>query len=113
MNFAQRRPGAFNDEELEDDENEILHNEMRRERMRMMLDNNGGVGGDDDPDDMQNMLDFEDVKGPLSVWLKKPEVIKFIIKQFNSFLRNFTDDNNQYVYEEKIHEMCMNNKQSL
>jgi len=32
------------DDEMEDDENEILHNEMRRERMRMMLDNNGGEG---------------------------------------------------------------------
>ena len=112
LNMAQRRPGAFNDEELEDDENEILHNEMRRERMRMMLENNG-VDGNEDPEDMQNMLDFEDVKGPLSVWLRKNDVIKFITKQFNAFLRNFKDDTGAFVYEDKIHDMCMNNKQSL
>ena len=112
LNMAHRRPGAFNDEELEDDENEILHNEMRRERMRIMMDNNGGEG-DQDPDALQNMLDFEDVKGPLSVWLRKNDVIKFITKQFNAFLRNFKDETGAFVYEDKIHEMCMNNKQSL
>lgn len=60
------------------------------------------------------MLDFEDVKGPLSVWLKKADVIKFITRQFNQFLRNFkAQDTGAFVYEEKIHEMCQNNKQSL
>jgi len=80
MNMANRRIGAFYDEEGEDDENEILHNEMRRERMRMMMDNGGGIDGDEnDPDrEMQNMLDFEDVKGPLQQWLRKVSVIKYI-----------------------------------
>jgi len=59
------------------------------------------------------MLDFEDVKGPLSSWLRKGDVIRFITKQFNSFLRNFRDDSQNFVYEEKIHNMCLNNKQSL
>lgn len=45
------------------------------------------------------------MKGPVSTWLKKPEVIRFISRQFESFLRRF--------YEEKIHEMCQNNQQSL
>ena len=59
---------------------------------------------------MQKMLDFEDVKGPLSNWLKKENVIKFITRQFNTFLRNFKDDKGHFVYEDKIHEMCLNNK---
>jgi DNA replication licensing factor MCM2 len=53
------------------------------------------------------------VKGPLSVWLKKPDVIRFINKQFNQFLRNFKNDTGTFLYEDKIHEMCQNNKQSL
>jgi DNA replication licensing factor MCM2 len=116
VNMANRRVGAFYDEENEDDENEVLHNEMRRERMRMMMDNGNGMDGDEnDPDrEMQNMLDFEDVKGPLQQWLRKVSVIKYITSQFNQFLRNFRDpETGGYVYEDKIHEMCMNNKQSL
>jgi DNA replication licensing factor MCM2 len=34
-------------------------------------------------------LDFEDVRGPLFIWLKKPEVIKFVNRQFDQFLRRF------------------------
>ena len=99
---------------MEDDEeeDEQLHNEMRQERLRIMMrDGDANSGGDDD--EMQNLLDFEDVKGPLSVWLKKADVIKFITRQFNSFLRNFKNDTGSFVYEDKIHEMCQNNEQSL
>lgn len=110
LNNANRRPGAFMADEYDDDDNEI-HNEMRRERMRRML--HDGNADEMDADDMQNMLDFEDVKGPLSQWLRKTDVIKFITKQFNSFLRNFKDENGSFLYEEKIHDMCSNNKQSL
>jgi len=77
----------------------------------MMRDHD--MGEADDNDEMGNLLDFEDVKGPLSVWLKKPEVIKFVTRQFNQFLRNFKNDTANFVYEDKIHEMCQNNKQSL
>lgn len=46
-------------------------------------------------------------------WLKKTDVIKSNFRQFNMFLRNFKNDDGHYVYEEKINEMCRNNKQSL
>lgn len=112
-----RIPGAFMDDEYDDDQDEVMHNQMRQERMRqMMRDGNEMHHEDSDPeraDDMQNLLDFEDVKGPLSVWLKKPDVIKFITRQFNQFLRNFKNETGNFVYEDKIHEMCQNNKQSL
>ena len=50
-------------------------------------------------------MDYDEVKGPVAVWLRKPAVIRFISRQFDTFLRK--------NYEEKIHEMCQNNKQSL
>lgn len=77
----------------------------------MMRDGDANSQGDED--EMQKLLDFEDVKGPLSVWLKKPDVIKFVTRQFNQFLRNFKNDTGSFVYEDKIHEMCQNNEQSL
>jgi hypothetical protein len=80
---------------------------MKQERMRMMMRDDGdggnagsGTGG------LDQILDFEDVKGPLSIWLKKPDVIRFINRQFNQFLRNFKTETNAFLYEEKIHEMC-------
>jgi hypothetical protein len=79
---------------------------------QMMRDHDIGME-DSQNDDMGNLLDFEDVKGPLSVWLKKPEVIKFVTRQFNQFLRNFKNESSNFVYEDKINEMCQNNKQSL
>jgi DNA replication licensing factor MCM2 len=83
--------------------------------MRMMVRNemDDGEGNASDDDNYQNILDFEDVKGPLSIWLKKPDVIKFIHRQFGQFLRNYREEDGKFVYEEKIHTMCQNNKQSL
>lgn len=81
-NIANRRVGAFYDEENEEDD-EYLHNEMRKERMRMMMDYPNNPGGDDPDADMQNMIDFEEVKGPLQQWLRKVNVIKHISGQFN------------------------------
>lgn len=102
-----RRPGALLDGDDEDmDENEM--NEMRRRRMREMREGDQFDDANDlnqDHDDLQNIVDFDDVKGPVSIWLKKPEVIKFITRQFDIFLRRH--------YEEKIHEMCQNNLCSL
>ena len=57
-----------------DEDEEMLHNQMRQERLRMMRE--GGVDqGMQDSQEADNVLDFEDVRGPLFVWLKKQEVI--------------------------------------
>ena len=56
--------------------------------MRMMMRDEGDHVGDQE-DDMQQILDYEDVNGPLAQWLKKNEVIRFIVRQFGAFLRNF------------------------
>lgn len=87
---------------------------MKQERMRMMMMDGGDEPNADEGDDLQNLLDFEDVQGPLSVWLQRTDVIKFIARQFNQFLRNYKNpETGAFVYEDKIHEMCQNNKQSL
>lgn len=109
--YRGRGPVAFHNDE-DGEENEELYNQMRQERMRMMMRDDGDQGAEQE-DDLQQILDYEDVNGPLSQWLKKTEVIRFVVRQFGAFLRNYSDDQGQFVYEEKIHEMCMNNKQSL
>jgi len=59
---------------------------------------------------LENALDFEEVKGKLSLWVQRIEVIRWIRKIFTSFLRTFKDENNAQVYEQRVHEMCQNNK---
>ena len=57
-----------------------------------------------------DVLDYEDVKGKVSVWVQKPDVVKWIRKNFDHFLRTFKDEANIHVYENRIHEMCLANK---
>ena len=69
------------------------------------------LGGEDQ--EMQDLLDYEEVKGKRSLWLQRPEVIKWIRKVFTNFLRTCKDEQGQSVHEQRINEMCANNKQSL
>lgn len=83
--------------------------------MRLMREggNDGmtDVNDPNDPNNLGNVVDFEDARGPLAVWLKKPDVIKHVNRRFNQFLRHFKDDQTgNFIYEDKIHEMCQNNK---
>ena len=87
-----RRAAALMDDEYEDDE-EMMNNEMRQERMRMMRESgqDGAQNGEGDGD-VADVLDFDEVQGPLNLWLQKTDVIKWISRQFNNFLRNFKND---------------------
>lgn len=108
-----RRAGAFMDEN-EYSEGDDLARQMRLERMRQMRQGEEYMAdGGMDQDMMQDVIDFEEVKGQLSLWLQRAEVIRWIRKSFSTFLRNFKDDQNFSIYEERIREMCANNKQSL
>jgi hypothetical protein len=96
-----RRPGAMLAEDDDEDMDEHEMNEMRRRRMREMREGDlydDNVDRNQDQEDFGNFVDFDDVKGPVSTWLRKPEVHKFIQRSFDQFLRKH--------YEEKIHEMC-------
>lgn len=74
--------------------------------MREGIYDDAHVGGGNQEDDNINVLDFEEVQGPLSQWLKKRDVIRFINNQINNFFRNFKNSDEIYVYEEKINDMC-------
>jgi DNA replication licensing factor MCM2 len=87
---------------------------MRHERLQLKMKAGADFERRDEGMDlMEEVLDFEDVKGRLSTWLAKPEVVRWVQKLFASFLRSYKDDNGVHVYEERIKEMCENNKQSL
>jgi len=65
-------------------------------------------------DDLAQVNDYGETKGEnLAAWLKKPEVVLFVRRKFGSFLRTFTDENEQHVYSNRIQEMCQLNKQSI
>jgi len=62
---------------------------------------------------MLDALDYEDVKGKLSQWVQRPEVVKWIRRIFSHFLHTFKDENDHAVYEQRINDMCANNRQTL
>ena len=99
--MKSRMPGAFDDGEFEDDD------QMRDIRMRKMREEKQYMDEDvpDDSDNgMQDVLDYEDVKGKLSIWVTRPEVRRWIRKMFGLFLRTTTDqdDFNKNIHEQKI-----------
>jgi len=57
--------------------------------------------------------DYGDSKGNLVAWIAKEETTMFIRRKFGTFLRTFTDENNVNVYEQRIQDMCQNNKMSI
>jgi phage baseplate assembly protein W len=95
-----------NDEYSENDE---IARQMRLERMRALHGGENQANAAED-EEMNDVIDYEDVKGQLSQWLQRPEVTRWIRKTFGSFLRNFRDEAGTGTYEERIREMCANNK---
>lgn len=80
---GRRIPGALIGEYDAEDDHEEQMAQFRQERFRMMREE---AKADDDQDlnDMGDdaAIDFDVVQGPLQSWLKKPEVIRFVIRQF-------------------------------
>lgn len=107
---SKRVPDAFIDDEFNADgegfEEDQLERQNRLERMRQ-------TRLQQSQDHIKEVLDFEDVRGKRSEWVQRPEVIRWIRKVFGDFLRSFHDEHNSNVYEQRINEMCGNNKQSL
>lgn len=89
---------------------EMVQRQMRLERQRMARE---GADYEEEDADMNTGLDYEDVKGKVSVWVQKPDVMRWIRRIFSQFLRTFRSELEEVVYENRIHEMCLNNKQSL
>ena len=103
---GQRRPVTMLDDDSEDDD---LARQLRRERLKITQEQEA----DGDEEDDAKYLDIEEAKGNITEWLQQPRTIKFIRNQFSAFLRNFKDEKGIDVYEQRITEMCSNNKQSL
>mmetsp|Transcript_3396 Transcript_3396/g.2354 ORF Transcript_3396/g.2354 Transcript_3396/m.2354 type:complete len:122 (+) Transcript_3396:341-706(+) len=105
MQRHNRVPGAFLMDDDMEQSDEMAH-QLRNERNGA----NRGAFGRDDGEDYQENIDFEDVKGKLSLWVQRPEVIKWIRKIFMNFLRVFKDEHGAFVYEHRVNDMCTNNK---
>ena len=91
----------------ESDEEELARR-LRNDKRRLQQTQQS-----EDIDDESKFYEVEENKGSIHEWLQLPNTVKFIRHQFNIFLRNFKDENNLEVYEQRITEMCYNNKQSL
>jgi len=66
---GKRVPGAFLDDDMNEysEDDEILNRQMRAERMKMIRGGDGDLGDDDH--EMADVLDYEDVKGKVSIWV--------------------------------------------
>ena len=80
-------PAAFMDDDNEYSADEMINRQMRAEKLKMMRE-----GDYDDDQELNTNLDYEDVKGKVSIWVQKPDVMKWIRRIFNSFLRQFRDE---------------------
>jgi len=76
---------------------------MRREREE-------GQGEDMEEDAGEEMMEEMRGSSDINEWLKEKRTIQFVRNAFGRFLRNFKDDRGLDVYEERISEMCTNNK---
>jgi DNA replication licensing factor MCM2 len=103
---GRRLPVAMLEEDYSEDDD--LARQLRKEREKINREFD-----DDAEDDAGKYIDMEEAKGNVAEWLQQPRTIKFIRHQFASFLRNFKDEKGADVYEQRITEMCSNNKQSL
>ena len=52
-------------------------------------------------------MPFEDIKGPLSNWVKTESIQRQIKLRFRAFLDQYRDENNNLVYKQRIKDMCI------
>ncbi|KAL0055666.1 hypothetical protein WJX82_002980 [Trebouxia sp. C0006] len=98
-------PGAL--EESDSDESD------RRPARRRRVE--AAQADDMDDDEVLGDLDmpFEDIKGPLSNWVKTESIQRQIKLRFRAFLDQYKDENNNLVYKPRIRDMCIDGQQSL
>ena len=79
---------------------------------RQMRKARGGDGNDDLGEEDQGEDMMEEMRGgsDINEWLKEKRTIQFVRNSFGRFLRNFKDDRGVDIYEERISDMCTNNK---
>lgn len=104
----QRRPDAFNMMSQDESQDETRGGTFGG--MRPRYDDNASADNDNE---LTTLNDFSDHRENVSAWLQKPVVMQFVRRKFSQFLRNYTDENEQHVYGNRIQEMCQLNKQSI
>ncbi len=62
----------------------------------------------EEDEDLGNME--ETLTGKISNWITEKKTINFIRNSFGKFLRHFKDEQGTEIYEQRIHDMCTNNK---
>eukprot|EP01022_Parablepharisma_sp_SALTPOND_P034911 TRINITY_DN934_c0_g1_i1.p1 TRINITY_DN934_c0_g1~~TRINITY_DN934_c0_g1_i1.p1 ORF type:complete len:943 (-),score=83.79 TRINITY_DN934_c0_g1_i1:196-3024(-) len=105
---GRRAPVALYEELDEPSDDELL--KERQKRRQYELEHLGTVTGTEEDG---QVLDMEDIRGSTTDWLRQPRTSKWIRKNFNTFLRSYRDEAGIAVYEERIKDMCTNNRQSL
>jgi len=115
--LRRRLPTALNifddsDQELDDLQRDFLRRQRERaQALEYGLDEIEEEEGKEEEED-ERFLDASEARGKLHVWIKEPRTIRWIRKIFKKFLMNF-QENGEFVYVNKVHDMCSNNKQSL
>lgn len=107
----KRVPTAMLDDQESDLEDD-LRDALRRSRQRAQEADLALDEGEDEEGDERH-LSIDEVKGKLPEWINEPRTQRWIRRSFKKFLLNFKDQNGVLLYENRINEMCANNKQSL
>lgn len=114
-NLRRRLPSALNILDESDNELDELQrdfNRRQRERAQALELGLDDIEEEGKEEEDERFLDASESRGKLHVWIKEPRTVRWIRKIFKKFLMNF-QENGEYVYVNKIHDMCSNNKQSL
>ena len=105
-----REPSAFLAEEFEETMNTALLS-RHRALQRNLVAGLESLNIEEDPEELA--LDYEDPKGKLNKWIQEPRTIRWIRRNFRSFLLDFRDEQGNDIYKQRIREMCSDNKQTL
>ena len=105
-----RGPSALYSEEFEENMNMALLS-RHRALQRSLVTGLDSLNIEEDPEELA--LDYEDPKGKLSKWINEPRTKRWILRNFKTFLLDFVDEQGNKIYQQRIREMCAENKQSL
>jgi len=104
-NEGRMRRGLIYDDEDEDE----APRRKRRQMAEMEVDDQN-----EDPDALESIENLEDTKGkPIREHVAQLGIRKEIMNRFKNFIRTFTDEKGEAVFQVKIREMCKANRSSF
>ena len=96
-------------EELEGSDDE----EQLRQRRHRHLVFNANIKEEDESKIEQTFINPELIKGNMVDWLQEPHTIRYIRVQFEKFVKSFKDEDDKFLYEDRIIEMSQKNNKSI